>query len=768
MAVAAAAFSLHSQPSPSAAEAAEASRRSRAAEAEAVQPLPAAQAACARPYAPAAAAPHALVVQAAAAAAARASLAALAHEILLRALQRPPRVVSAFVLTTTRARASHPCSRHARVHAVFISRFPAPGAALSSAAAGVRDGVWRLAHSKSGPYSRARRSRASHAPPSARDDSPTAHAIVMDIDRDVIARAKVLMIGAGGIGCELMKTLACSGFQNITAIDLDTIDVSNLNRQFLFRKRHVGMAKSIVAKESVEKFRPGVTIEAMKANVKESRFDATYFKGFDVVLNGLDNLEARRHVNRLCLAAEVPLVESGTTGYVGQVTVHARGTCACFECTEKPTPKSYPICTLRDTPDKPVHCIVYAKELLFSKLFGDTSKGSDLDEEDAVEAGAFRRNDGESAHDFAKRVFEYVFGTKIQALLLKDDMWKNRTKPTALTLAGAELEGEFSESDPSAKSARRAHGLIDPQMVWTQSQCAKVFVSATARLLNRNSVLEFDKDDDDAVEFVTAVSNLRSANYGIPPQSLFDAKGMAGNIIHAVATTNAIVSGLITLEAIKILHNKMDQTRYTFVMQHPSNGRLLQPLAKEAANPKCVVCGNARVELVCDTNTFTKRDLVDRVLKKKLSVNEPSIQFGATILHEEGEGLEEDEIEQYEALGARALTALPSGGVVHGKILSISDYSQNLDFELMVTHREEWDEEKEPEGFLLRGEEVRAKEDDVEAENADGAASAAAANDDDELVIVDDEVQLADDDAKRKRDDGDDKEDNAKAQKTTC
>ena len=54
------------------------------------------------------------------------------------------------------------------------------------------------------------------------------------------------MVGAGGIGCELLKTLVLSGFEDIEMIDLDTIDISNLNRQFLFRKRHVGMSKAQV------------------------------------------------------------------------------------------------------------------------------------------------------------------------------------------------------------------------------------------------------------------------------------------------------------------------------------------------------------------------------------------------------------------------------------------------------------------------------------------------------------------------------------------
>lgn len=59
----------------------------------------------------------------------------------------------------------------------------------------------------------------------------------------------------------------------------------------------------------------------MQGNVKEPRFGVDFFRRFDCVLNGLDNLEARRHINRLCLAAGVPLVESGTAGYLGQVNL---------------------------------------------------------------------------------------------------------------------------------------------------------------------------------------------------------------------------------------------------------------------------------------------------------------------------------------------------------------------------------------------------------------------------------------------------------------
>ena len=59
-----------------------------------------------------------------------------------------------------------------------------------------------------------------------------------------------------------------------------------------------------------------------------------------------------------------------TTQRLRQVTVHVKGRTECFECQPKPVPKAYPVCTIRNTPDKPIHCIVWAKDLLFQRLFG--------------------------------------------------------------------------------------------------------------------------------------------------------------------------------------------------------------------------------------------------------------------------------------------------------------------------------------------------------------------------------------------------------------
>ena len=445
-----------------------------------------------------------------------------------------------------------------------------------------------------------------------------------------VAKAKVLAVGAGGIGCELLKTLVLSGFRDIEVvrragawaaaqggaaraagalaegacwavaahppdpaaahppappaahppvqIDLDTIETSNLNRQFLFRRRHVGRSKSEVAAEAVRALRPGVSIRAYCANVKEPRFGADFFRGFDIVMNGLDNLEARRHVNRLCLAAGVPLIESGSAGYLGQVSVHRGGATECFECQPKPVPKSYPVCTLTSFPSRPIHCVVWAKDMLYQRLFGSPEAVSDLDQAAAEEgegsaasaAQFYQRREGEGSGAYALRVLRRLFSEDVQDLLVKKAvLWQTRTPPTPLDLPAAEALASAAAPPAAANGSgngaaaaggggvSRGLGLGDAHAQWDLGQSAAVFVAAVVGMLEGRPAevgsAAFDKDDDLAVDFVTAAANLRSMCFGIPHQSLFDTKGMAGNIVHAIATTNAIISGLIAAEAMKLL-----------------------------------------------------------------------------------------------------------------------------------------------------------------------------------------------------------------------
>ncbi|KAG2705724.1 hypothetical protein I3843_05G062300 [Carya illinoinensis] len=539
-----------------------------------------------------------------------------------------------------------------------------------------------------------------------------------------IKGSRVLMVGAGGIGCELLKTLALSGFQDIHIIDMDTIEVSNLNRQFLFRQSHVGQSKAKVAREAVLKFRPHIKITPYHGNVKDPDFNVDFFKQFNVVLNGLDNLDARRHVNRLSLAAEVPLVESGTTGFLGQVTVHVKGRTECYECQPKPAPKTYPVCTITSTPSKFVHCIVWAKDLLFAKLFGDKNQENDLNvhSTDAASSSeqaedAFERRKDEDIEQYGRRIYDHVFGYNIEVALSNEETWKNRNRPRPVysrdvMLNGlAQQNGNISDKncatdDPSSVSAMASLGMKNPQDIWSLMENSRIFLEAFKLFFVKREKeignLTFDKDDQLAVEFVTTAANIRASSFGIPLHSLFEAKGIAGNIVHAVATTNAIIAGLIVIEAIKVLQNDTNNYRMTYCLEHPTRKMLLMPVEPFEPNKSCYVCSETPLTLEINTHRAKLRDFVEKIVKAKLGMYFPLIMHGPALLYEVGDDLDEDMVANYAANLEKVLCELPSP-ITSGITITVEDLKQELTCNINIKHREEFDEEKEPDGMLLSG-----------------------------------------------------------------
>lgn len=89
----------------------------------------------------------------------------------------------------------------------------------------------------------------------------------------------------------------------------------------------------------------------------------------DHLLISCDLIDARRHVNRMCLAANVVMLDGGTAGYLGQVKSYQKSFSECYECYQKPTQKTYAVCTIRSNPSTPVHCIVWAKLLFEYVIF---------------------------------------------------------------------------------------------------------------------------------------------------------------------------------------------------------------------------------------------------------------------------------------------------------------------------------------------------------------------------------------------------------------
>ncbi|KXX77069.1 Ubiquitin-activating enzyme E1-like [Madurella mycetomatis] len=455
-------------------------------------------------------------------------------------------------------------------------------------------------------------------------------------------QSRVLMVGAGGIGCELLKNLVLTGFGEVHIVDLDTIDLSNLNRQFLFRHEHIKKSKALVAKEAAQKFNPAVKLVAHHANIKDSQFSIEWFSGFRMVFNALDNLEARRHVNKMCLAADVPLIESGTTGFNGQVQVIKKGVTACYDCTPKETPKTFPVCTIRSTPSQPIHCIVWGKSYLLNEIFGASEDESAFDhsadadnaeeiEELKRESEALRKiRQSVGTPEFPEMLFTKVFNTDIVRLRSMEDMWKTRKPPEP-------LDYKTLLEQASGPLAAKEAVLQDAQKVWSLEENLAVFNDSLERLSKRvlemkntqtgseeAAIITFDKDDEDTLDFVAASANIRSAIFGIDPKSKFDIKQMAGNIIPAIATTNAIVAGLCVLESFKILNGAYDKVREVFLTPS-STARLLASDKYREPNPDCPVCGVFQTRAYVDLSRATLNDLVGDFLKLQLGYGDKEI-----------------------------------------------------------------------------------------------------------------------------------------------
>uniref|UniRef100_A0A8C5XV59 NEDD8-activating enzyme E1 catalytic subunit n=1 Tax=Microcebus murinus TaxID=30608 RepID=A0A8C5XV59_MICMU len=190
---------------------------------------------------------------------------------------------------------------------------------------------------------------------------------------------KVLVIGAGGLGCELLKNLALSGFRQIHVIDMDTIDVSNLNRQFLFRPKDVGRPKAEVAAEFLNDRVPNCNVVPHFNKIQD--FNDTFYRQFHIIVCGLDSIIARRWINGMLISllnyedgvldpsSIVPLIDGGTEGFKGNARVILPGMTACVECTLElyPPQVNFPMCTIASMPRLPEHCIEYVRMLQWPK-----------------------------------------------------------------------------------------------------------------------------------------------------------------------------------------------------------------------------------------------------------------------------------------------------------------------------------------------------------------------------------------------------------------
>uniref|UniRef100_A0A8C9S0X9 E1 ubiquitin-activating enzyme n=1 Tax=Scleropages formosus TaxID=113540 RepID=A0A8C9S0X9_SCLFO len=187
--------------------------------------------------------------------------------------------------------------------------------------------------------------------------------------QDELAKQRYFLVGAGAIGCELLKNFAMMGLAcgdgEVIVTDMDTIEKSNLNRQFLFRPWDVTKMKSETAASAVKQMNPSIRITGHQNRVgpdTEKIYDDEFFEGLHGVANALDNVDARMYMDRRCVYYRKPLLESGTLGTKGNVQVVIPFLTESYSSSQDPPEKSIPICTLKNFPNAIEHTLQWARD----------------------------------------------------------------------------------------------------------------------------------------------------------------------------------------------------------------------------------------------------------------------------------------------------------------------------------------------------------------------------------------------------------------------
>ncbi len=214
--------------------------------------------------------------------------------------------------------------------------------------------VWAYSLGYRRVKARARRRQAVAAPVSGgftetELDRYARHIILREIGgpgQKALKEARVLVIGAGGLGAPVLQYLAAAGVGTIGLIDDDLVDNSNLQRQVIHTDARIGMPKVHSAAEAMAALNPFVTVRPYQRRLTDA-IAGELFDDYDLVLDGSDNFDTRYLVNRTCAQKGVPLVAAALTQWEGQISLYdpANGT-PCYECIfpERPAPGLVPSC----------------------------------------------------------------------------------------------------------------------------------------------------------------------------------------------------------------------------------------------------------------------------------------------------------------------------------------------------------------------------------------------------------------------------------------
>ncbi|KAM7496414.1 hypothetical protein LguiA_020828 [Lonicera macranthoides] len=312
--------------------------------------------------------------------------------------------------------------------------------------------------------------------------------------------AQVFVVGSGALGCEFLKNLAlmgvsCNNQGKLTITDDDIIEKSNLSRQFLFRDWNIGQAKSTVAASAASLINPHLRIEALQNRVgseTENVFDDRFWENLSVIVNALDNVNARLYVDQRCLYFQKPLLESGTLGAKCNTQMVIPHLTENYGASRDPPEKQAPMCTVHSFPHNIDHCLTWARSE-FEGLLEKTPAEANAYLSNPLEYASAMRNAGDGqARDNLERVLECL------------DKDRCKTFQDCINWARLKFEDYFSN---------RVKQLIFTFPEDAATSTGALFWSAPKRF---PQPLQFSATDTSHLHFIMSASILRAETFGIP------------------------------------------------------------------------------------------------------------------------------------------------------------------------------------------------------------------------------------------------------------
>ncbi|MFQ5976669.1 MAG: ThiF family adenylyltransferase [Candidatus Heimdallarchaeota archaeon] len=145
-----------------------------------------------------------------------------------------------------------------------------------------------------------------------------------------LSRARVMIVGAGALGCVVGPGLAMAGVGELIVVDMDTVEISNLSRQLLFRDYHLGGSKAAHAAAMLQSMNPDIVVRAIDSRIQD--VPRKEFRNLTVLVDSLDNFDTRRWLNGLAIGEKIPLVSGGMFGFWGNLQVVIPEKTPCLEC----------------------------------------------------------------------------------------------------------------------------------------------------------------------------------------------------------------------------------------------------------------------------------------------------------------------------------------------------------------------------------------------------------------------------------------------------